>query len=103
MACGAPSDQYGDHSVGCGFQRKRNTCHNSFTDVLYQTAQQAVLSPWREGHDMALDVTVISLLDVTALTLPLMSTVSAAPSPPQSFALSPCSCLNWMGFVHLVK
>ena len=83
-ACAAPSDRFGDHSVGCGFQSERNSRHNSLRDALFQTAQQAVLSPrreelflipgglqrpadvfipnWTAGCDTALDVTVISPL-----------------------------------------
>lgn len=84
-ACGQPNDQLGDHALGCAQRGERLYRHNALRDIIYQAAQQALLSPTREekflipeheaqrpgdvlipnwisGQDTACDVTVISPL-----------------------------------------
>ena len=84
MASFIPIYTLSTHAVGCGQGSERNSRHNVLRDVIFQTAQQAVLSPrrevlflipgglerpadvfipnWTAGRDTALDVTVISPL-----------------------------------------
>ena len=84
-ACGRHSDRLGDHALGCAQQGERIYRHNALRDIVFQSAQQACLSPTREerflitereserpgdvkipnwisGQDCALDITVISPL-----------------------------------------
>ena len=81
--CSRPSDQYGDHAVGCASQGERIARHNHLRDALFYTAQSANLGPLREerallpggqrpadvllphaagGRHEALDVCVVSSL-----------------------------------------
>ena len=48
IACGLPSDVYGDHAVGCASQGERIARHNHLRDALYHTAVSAHLAPLRE-------------------------------------------------------
>ena len=93
VACGRHSDALGDHSLGCAQQGERLSRHHALRDALYQSAQQAVLSPtreerylltqagrederpgdilipsWTSGMDTACDVTVISPLQALTVT-----------------------------------
>ena len=83
-ACHQPSDNMGDHALGCGSHGERIARHNLLRDALHQTAAPAALGPVKEGHyllpgrdarpadlliprweggqDAALDVTVVSAL-----------------------------------------
>ena len=85
VACGLPSDKFGDHAVGCASQGERIARHNHLRDALYHTAASAHLAPLREerallpgagdrpadvliphfaagGRHMAVDVCVVSSL-----------------------------------------
>ena len=79
-ACSLPSDQMGDHSLGCAKTGDRIARHNMLRDVLYEAAASADLGPskeerhllpgtiarpgdvtirrWINGKDGAIDVTV---------------------------------------------
>ena len=89
VACGQPSDRYGDHAIACGSQGERIARHNHLRDALYHTAISASLSPtkedrallpgvdhrpadvlipnWAGGLHAALDVTVINPLQIQTL------------------------------------
>ena len=93
--CSSNSDPYGDHMVSCGGNGDRIHRHNSLRDVIFSVAQSAALSPrkelpslipgcsskpadvflphWTHGRPAALDVSVISplqVLTVSRLTCP---------------------------------
>ena len=83
------SDPYGDHAIGCANDGERIARHNHLRDHLFQLAAQAALSPtkeertlipgvnsrpadvylptWANGRDCALDVTVLSPLQLCLL------------------------------------
>ena len=85
-ACNKESDKFGDHAVGCPFEGERIYRHNSLRDCVHSTAKTAALSPakeeasllpgsadkpadvflpgWANGRHAALDVTVVSPLQV---------------------------------------
>ena len=80
--CSLPSDEFGDHGIGCGGNRDRIQRHDAVRDVLFAAAQTAALAPrkevpslipnsfsrpadiflptWERGRPAALDVTIIS-------------------------------------------
>ena len=84
-----PPLTFGDHQVGCGGNRNRIHRHDSLRDILFSAAQSAALAPreevpslipgtssrpadiflpnWCRGHPAALDVTVISTLQLLTL------------------------------------
>ena len=86
-ACSLPSDQMGDHSLGCRNTGDRIARHNMLRDVLFETASSADLGPsreerhllpgtsarpgdvtirrWTNGKDSAIDVTVTGPLSLT--------------------------------------
>ena len=79
-ACSAPSDQYGDHALGCAKRGDRIARHNQLRDVVFEAAASASLGPvlekahllpgnaarpgdvlirrWSDGKDGGLDITV---------------------------------------------
>ena len=87
--CHATADEFGEHQVGCGGNGDRITCHNAVRDVLYTAAQSAALAPtweasrlisdslsrpadvllptWHNGRPAALDVHIISPLQVSTI------------------------------------
>ena len=82
-------DQFGDHQVGCGGNGDRIHRHDSIRDALFSAAQTAALAPrkevpslipgtrsrpadiflpiWQRGQPAALDVTVISTLQLSTV------------------------------------
>ena len=86
LACGDPSDKFGDHAIGCGKEGERIYRHNIIRDAVHSSARSAALAPakeassllpgsadkpadvflpgWAGGRDAALDVTVVSPLQV---------------------------------------
>ena len=85
MACHKlESDQLADHATACCIEGEIIGRHNRLRDLLYQISSQAALSPlrekrallpgkdskaadvllssWFQGHDNAMDVTVVSPL-----------------------------------------
>ena len=84
IACGHPSDIYGDHAVGCASRGERISRHNHLRDALFATAVSSHLGPYKEersllpgvssrpadimlphfagGKHLAIDVTVVSSL-----------------------------------------
>ena len=88
-ACKRPSDRYGHHAIACAVNGERISRHNDLCNVLFRTAQKANLGPsreyrglipgssarpadiflknWVRGQDAALDVTVISPMQVAVI------------------------------------
>ena len=88
-ACSRPSDKYGNHAIACAVNGERITRHNDLCNILFRTAQKANLGPareirglipgsaarpadillrnWERGRNAALDVTVISPLQVAVV------------------------------------
>ena len=86
IACPQPSDVEGDHAIACGYAGERIARHDQLRNALYHTCSQACLAPtreeralipgtdarpadlllpsWTAGRDTALDVTVVSPLQV---------------------------------------
>ena len=48
IACQAPSDRLGHHSISCGSQGERIARHNHLRDAVYATAASAHLAPTKE-------------------------------------------------------
>ena len=87
--CGRVADMFGDHQVGCGGNGDRIARHNAVRDVLFSAAQSAALAPikeapslvpssssrpadillpaWSHGRPAALDVHIISPLQLQTL------------------------------------
>ena len=88
-ACGRPSDAQGNHAIACAVNGERISRHNELCNILFRTAQKANLGParefrglipgssarpadiflrnWERGRDAALDVTVISPLQIAVV------------------------------------
>jgi hypothetical protein len=88
-ACLRQSDVYGDHAMCCGSGGERISRHNNLRDALFETAVAAGLGPVREGRfllpgndrrpadvlvphwvggkDAAMDITVVTPLQVATL------------------------------------
>ena len=88
-ACGRPSDVQGNHAIACAVNGERIARHNDLCNILFRTAQKANLGParefrglipgsaarpadiflrnWERGRDVALDVTVISPLQIAVV------------------------------------
>ena len=88
-ACGRPSDRFGHHAIACGVHGERISRHNEVCNIIFRTAQKAGLGPsrefrglipgsaarpadiflrsWNRGSDAALDVTVISPLQLAVV------------------------------------
>ena len=88
-ACGRQSDKHGHHAIACAVNGERIARHNNLCNVLFRTAQKANLGPqrefrglipgsaarpadlflrnWERGRDAALDLTVISPLQVAVI------------------------------------
>ena len=84
--CSQENDVMGDHAIGCGHSGERTSRHNQLRDTIFKTAASACLAPtqeirglvsgsearpadvfipaWDKGKDSALDVTVISPLQL---------------------------------------
>ena len=83
-SCSAPSDQMGDHALGCAKHGDRIARHDQLRDVIFEAAASASLAPareerhllpgsaarpgdvmirrWSDGKDGALDITVTGSL-----------------------------------------
>ena len=66
--CGAHSDAFGDHAIGCGLNGERIDRHNHIRDAVFSAASEAMLGPvrpadvyipyWTQVKPTAIDVTV---------------------------------------------
>ena len=86
QTCREENDRMGDHAIGCAYNGERISRHNRLRDTVYKAAQSACLGPaqeirglfsgtdarpadifipaWHRGKDAALDVTVVSPLQI---------------------------------------
>ena len=50
--CGLTNDRLGDHALGCAHRGKRLNRHNALRDIIFETAQQSLLSPTMEERSL---------------------------------------------------